>query len=115
MVNVGPLEILLVAIIALIVLGPARLPEVARSVGRGMREFRSALSGIGDDRNDREDGDYELDEPDEDEDVPEPDPTPVDEPASAPPAVEPPPLPTTPPGTAGNEADPPPADLPERS
>jgi sec-independent protein translocase protein TatA len=56
-VNVGPLEILLVAIIALIVLGPARLPEVARSVGRGMREFRSALSDAGghDDEDEDED------------------------------------------------------------
>jgi len=41
--NIGPLELLVVLIIALIVLGPQRLPEVARSVGRGMREFRSAL------------------------------------------------------------------------
>ena len=31
-------------VIALIVLGPQRLPEMARSVGRGMREFRAALS-----------------------------------------------------------------------
>ena len=43
MFNIGPLELLVVLIIALIVLGPQRLPEVARSVGRGMREFRSAL------------------------------------------------------------------------
>jgi TatA/E family protein of Tat protein translocase len=51
--NVGPLELIVVLIIALIVLGPQRLPDVARSVGRGMREFRSAL-----DRPD-EDGDIE--------------------------------------------------------
>jgi sec-independent protein translocase protein TatA len=41
--NVGPLELIVVLIIALIVLGPQRLPDVARSVGRGMREFKSAL------------------------------------------------------------------------
>ena len=99
MVNVGPLEIMLVAIIALIVLGPARLPEVARSVGRGMREFRSALSGAaaGDDR---DEADYELDEPDEDDEVAEPE-------AEAD-AVEPPPLPKAPPSdeaAAGYQKD----------
>jgi sec-independent protein translocase protein TatA len=57
-VNVGPLEILVVAIIALLVLGPARLPDAARSVGRGVREMRDALQG-GDD-----------DEPADDEDEP---------------------------------------------
>jgi sec-independent protein translocase protein TatA len=46
--NVGPLEILLVLAIALVVLGPKRLPEAARSVGRGLREFKDSLSGIGD-------------------------------------------------------------------
>lgn len=35
---------MVIAVIALIVLGPKRLPEMARSVGRGMREFRAALS-----------------------------------------------------------------------
>jgi sec-independent protein translocase protein TatA len=43
--QVGPLEIALVAIIALIVLGPAKLPDAARAMGRGMREFKGALSG----------------------------------------------------------------------
>jgi sec-independent protein translocase protein TatA len=43
--QVGPLEIALVAIIALIVLGPAKLPDAAKAMGRGMREFKGALSG----------------------------------------------------------------------
>ena len=43
MPNVGPLEIVIVVVIALLVLGPRRLPDFARSVGRGVREFRSAL------------------------------------------------------------------------
>jgi sec-independent protein translocase protein TatA len=47
--NISPLEIMVLAVIALIILGPARLPEMARSVGRGMREFRAALSGDHDD------------------------------------------------------------------
>jgi sec-independent protein translocase protein TatA len=82
-VNVGPLEIMLVAIIALIVLGPARLPEVARSVGRGMREFRSALTGAaGDDRYDDEDDEDvdELEPPDEDEDLADDEPEAVEPP-----------------------------------
>jgi sec-independent protein translocase protein TatA len=45
MPNVGPLELIVVLIIALIVLGPKRLPEVGRSVGKGMREFKEAISG----------------------------------------------------------------------
>jgi sec-independent protein translocase protein TatA len=45
MPNVGPLEIVVVLAIALIVLGPKRLPDVGRSVGRGLREFKAAISG----------------------------------------------------------------------
>jgi sec-independent protein translocase protein TatA len=40
----SPLEIMVILAIALIVLGPKRLPEAARSVGRGMREFKESLS-----------------------------------------------------------------------
>src|SRR5438270_1659113 len=39
----NPLHLAFIAAIALIVLGPKRLPDVARSLGRGMREFREAL------------------------------------------------------------------------
>ena len=52
MPNVGPLELLVVLVIALIVLGPKRLPEVGRSLGRGIREFKDTLSGITDDEDD---------------------------------------------------------------
>jgi sec-independent protein translocase protein TatA len=38
------MEIVVVAIIALIVLGPAKLPDAARAMGKGMREFKSALN-----------------------------------------------------------------------
>lgn len=44
-INVGPTELIIVLVIALIVLGPKRLPEVGRSVGRGMREFKESISG----------------------------------------------------------------------
>jgi sec-independent protein translocase protein TatA len=45
MPNIGPLEILVVLIIALIVFGPKRLPELGRSLGKGIREFRGSISG----------------------------------------------------------------------
>jgi sec-independent protein translocase protein TatA len=45
MPNVGPLELAIVLIIALVVFGPKRLPELGRSLGRGIREFRGSVSG----------------------------------------------------------------------
>jgi sec-independent protein translocase protein TatA len=54
MPNVGPLELIVVLVIALIVLGPKRLPEVGRSVGKGMREFKEAISGENDEDEARE-------------------------------------------------------------
>jgi sec-independent protein translocase protein TatA len=50
--NIGPLEIIVVLIIALIVFGPKRLPELGRSLGRGIREFRGSVSGDHDDEDD---------------------------------------------------------------
>ena len=63
MPNVGPLEIVIVLIIALVVLGPKRLPDFGRSVGRGLREFKGALSGAtsSDEREDEADLECERD------------------------------------------------------
>ncbi len=44
MPNVGPAEIGIVLVIALLIFGPKRLPELGRSVGGGIREFRSSIS-----------------------------------------------------------------------
>jgi sec-independent protein translocase protein TatA len=49
MPNVGPLELIVVLIIALVIFGPKRLPELGRSMGKGIREFRGSISGKGDD------------------------------------------------------------------
>jgi sec-independent protein translocase protein TatA len=43
--NIGPMELIIVLVIALIVIGPKRLPEVGKSLGKGMREFKDSLSG----------------------------------------------------------------------
>jgi len=45
MPNIGPLEIAVVLIIVLIIFGPKRLPELGQSMGRGIREFKSSLTG----------------------------------------------------------------------
>lgn len=40
-----PTHLLLILVVALLVLGPKRLPEVARQLGNGLRDFKSAISG----------------------------------------------------------------------
>jgi sec-independent protein translocase protein TatA len=65
----GPLELLVILAIALLVLGPSRLPDAARSLGRGVRELRDAFQGGGDD--DEPDDGPELEDEPEDERLPE--------------------------------------------
>ena len=54
MPNIGPLEIVVILIIALVVFGPKRLPELGRSMGKGIREFRGSITGNDDDEDDEE-------------------------------------------------------------
>jgi sec-independent protein translocase protein TatA len=42
--SIGPMELIVVLAIALIILGPKRLPEAGKSLGRGLREFKGAIS-----------------------------------------------------------------------
>jgi sec-independent protein translocase protein TatA len=49
MPNIGPMELIIVLVIALVVLGPKRLPAAGKSLGQGMREFKDSLSGRSDD------------------------------------------------------------------
>lgn len=43
--NIGPLEIGIVLVIALVVFGPKRLPDLGQSLGKGIREFKGSLTG----------------------------------------------------------------------
>ena len=53
--GIGPMELVIVLVIALIIVGPKRLPEVGRSIGHGMREFKDSISG-----NSKDDDDDEI-------------------------------------------------------
>jgi sec-independent protein translocase protein TatA len=48
--NVGPMEILVVLIIALVVFGPKKLPELGNSLGKGIREFKGSIGGADEDK-----------------------------------------------------------------
>lgn len=48
MPNIGPMEVAIVAVIALLILGPKRLPEAGRGLGKGMREFKDGITGKAD-------------------------------------------------------------------
>jgi sec-independent protein translocase protein TatA len=59
----SPMELIVILVIALLVLGPSRLPETARAMGRGMRELRDSLQGIGEDDEDDGGGGAEIEPP----------------------------------------------------
>ncbi len=46
MSNIGPVEIIGLLIIALLLFGAKRLPEIGKSLGSGMREFKDSVSGV---------------------------------------------------------------------
>ncbi len=43
--GIGPLELIIVLVIALVIFGPKRLPDLGRSLGSGMREFKESITG----------------------------------------------------------------------
>jgi sec-independent protein translocase protein TatA len=46
--NIGPMEVLVVLVIALVVFGPKRLPDLGHSLGKGIREFKGSVTGESD-------------------------------------------------------------------
>lgn len=64
----SPMELAVIAVIALLVLGPARLPEAAKALGKGMKEMRDSFSGAMGNDDDRADDDLDLDEEDDEDD-----------------------------------------------
>jgi TatA/E family protein of Tat protein translocase len=47
MPNIGPMELILLGVVAVLLFGPARIPEMARSLGRATREFKDSVTGTG--------------------------------------------------------------------
>ena len=47
--SVGPMQLVIVLVLALIILGPKRLPEAGKAIGKGMRGFKESLGGHSDD------------------------------------------------------------------
>jgi len=45
MPNIGPLELIIVLVVVLMIFGPKRLPQLGRSLGGGMREFKDSITG----------------------------------------------------------------------
>jgi sec-independent protein translocase protein TatA len=50
MPNIGAPEIAIILVIVLLIFGPKRLPDLGRSLGRGMREFKDSVTGKDDDK-----------------------------------------------------------------
>jgi len=53
MPGVGPTELIIVLVIALLIFGPKKLPGLGRSLGSGMREFKDSITGSNKDDDDR--------------------------------------------------------------
>jgi sec-independent protein translocase protein TatA len=57
----GPLEIVIILVIVLVIFGPKRLPDLGRSMGRGLREFKDSVTG--NDKDELPEGAVEKPEP----------------------------------------------------
>jgi sec-independent protein translocase protein TatA len=65
MPNIGPTELIIVLVIALLIFGPKRLPGLGKQLGTGMREFKESVTGGGKDDRDDDDDDLRADKQDD--------------------------------------------------
>jgi sec-independent protein translocase protein TatA len=63
MPNIGPLEIIIVLVVVLLIFGPKRLPDLGRSLGGGMREFKDSVTGKSKDRDELDAAEAKKPEP----------------------------------------------------
>jgi sec-independent protein translocase protein TatA len=61
--TIGPWEVAIILLVALLVFGPKKLPELGKGLGRGMRDFKRAVSGDDDDERREEDAAKKADKP----------------------------------------------------
>ena len=61
--QIGPLEISLILVVLLFLFGAKRLPDIGKSVGKSLREFKSATKGLGDDVKSGLDDDEDVEAP----------------------------------------------------
>jgi TatA/E family protein of Tat protein translocase len=106
MPSLGPAEILVILVVALLVFGPEKMPDIARQVGKGMREFKRVQQHL---KSELRDVVSEFDVPSSGTPPVEVDPVPMLPPKDDPgvPAPDPAPAAETPSGGA------PPADMPD--
>jgi len=53
----GPMSLVIIAIVALLIFGPKKLPELGKAAGRTLREFKDATKGLADDDDDKKEQD----------------------------------------------------------
>ena len=58
----GPLSLIIIGVVALLVFGPKKLPELGKAFGSSLREFKNATKGLADDEDDQKKKDVQKDE-----------------------------------------------------
>lgn len=58
----GPLSLIIIGVVALLVFGPKKLPELGKAFGSSLREFKNATKGLADDEDDQKKKEVQKDE-----------------------------------------------------